>query len=101
MCIRDRYSSVVGKVTIELASGGASKDSTTSLQRIYNYDKQYVPGTIPNDSAVPNENTEIVVTGDFTASKIYGAPLITIQKDGALHEHTTVDTWLLYTSRCV
>lgn len=87
-----KYSSVVGKVTIELASGGASKDSTTSLQRIYNYDKQYVPGTIPNDSAVPNENTEIVVTGDFTASKIYGAPLITIQKDGALHEHTTVDT---------
>lgn len=86
------YGDVTGDVTINLVSGGASKDSTSSLQRIYNYDKQYVSGTIPNDSAVPNEKTKIIVTGDFIASKIYGAPLITIKESGVLHEHTIADT---------
>ena len=85
--------SVEGRVTIKLHDGGASRDISSVSSTIYNCDESEVKnvsgsGRLPTEGTKYKEGTEIIVDGKYTATRIFGVPVINIKANGALLEHT-------------
>ena len=76
--------SVEGRVTIKLHDGGASRDISSVSSTIYNCDESEVKnvsgsGRLPTEGTKYKEGTEIIVDGKYTATRIFGVPVINIK----------------------